>query len=252
MTEKSPSPACPKPDSGDDLPSASSSSSSSCPVEVETVVENDPSARSNKRAKLDVDTTATATTTDETPVDLADTLGYKVGDRMEVQWEINNEDDKEAPTTKTVWWKATLLEHDGKITDSDAVKIRSLLYDARPDLGFPEPSKEDVVFMSCDMLINPDDPEMQLRYKQEGLSEEENQVVQFTDEELEEQLNQILMGAFQNQQQAWKAMPAAAQAIIGEKMKEMKETIKQKLKSEAKKGQVITSETIQQLLAESF
>jgi hypothetical protein len=237
-------------------------------VEVETVTEGeDDNSHSKKRFKVDaatpsetsahspkssataepVVTPTMAATSDEPPVDLAETLGYKAGDHLEVQWEIHND---ETSTQKTVWWKATLLEHDGRFID--AVAIRSLLYDARPDLGFPEPSQEDVVFMGHDWLINPDDPEVHLRYKREGLTEEENQVVKCSENQLDEQLNQIMMSAFAKQHQAWKAMPAAAQAVVAEKMKGMKEKLKQKLQSEAKKGHVITSETIKELLAQSF
>jgi len=201
------------------------------------------------------------------PLDLANTLGFKAGDRLEVQWHIHhsndddvdddegNEQDEDGDSkqesTTIVWWKATLLEHDGRTTDS--VAIRSLLYDALPEMGFPEPSKEDVVFMGHDLLVSPHDETIQLKYKREGLTEEENQVISFgNDEELEEQLNHVVMGALQKNQQAWKALPAAAQAAIAEKMQKMKEKLKHKLQSLGSQGQVITSETIHQLLAQSF
>jgi hypothetical protein len=200
-----------------------------------------------------------STSSKESSLDLATTLGYKGGDRIEVQWEIqfDEEDDENVETiqedttttTTTVWWKATLLEHDGRTTDS--VAIRSLLYDARPDLGFPEMSKEDVVFMGHDLLVSPHDESVQLKYKREGLTEEENQLVVCSDDQLDEQLNQIVMGTLQRNQHVWKVMPAAAQAVIAEKMQTMKERMKEKLRALGPQV-VITSETIRQLIAQSF
>ncbi|KAG7365050.1 hypothetical protein IV203_038253 [Nitzschia inconspicua] len=245
---------------------------------------------SNKRSKLDTMVSASPEKTSETlvspcsdacndsegaasqatskdpPLDLATTLGYKDGDRLEVQWEIHNvnddkeEDDDEDGTveqdlnstslsSKTVWWKATLLEHDGRTTDS--VAIRTLLYDARPDLGFPEPSKEDVVFLGHDLLVSPHDDSIQLKYKRDGLTEAENQLLVCKDNQLDEQLNQIVMGTLQKNEKLWRAMPAAAQAAIAEKMRKMKEKMKEKLQALGPQV-VITSETIQKLLAESF
>jgi hypothetical protein len=197
------------------------------------------------------------TDTNEAPLDLATTLGYKDGDRLEVQWEIHNDDDindeddddNNNNNTRTVWWKATLLKHDGRTTDS--VAIRTLLYDARPDLGFPEPSKEDVVFLGADLLVSPHDESVQLQYKREGLTEAENQLWLCNDHQLDEQLNQIVMGTLQKNERVWKAMPAAAQAAIADKMRRMKDKMKEKLQALGPQV-VITSETIQKLLAESF
>jgi hypothetical protein len=205
-----------------------------------------------------------STCTDHPPLDLANTLGYKDGDRVEVQWEIHmdeNDDQKNdgnveaiqedtsSTTTTSVWWKATLLEFDGRTIDS--VAIRCLLYDARPDLGFPEPSKEDVIFMGHDLLVSPHDESVQLKYKREGLTEEENQLLVCNDDQLDEQLNQIVMATLQKNQHVWKAMPAAAQAAIAEKMQKMKEKMKEKLRALGPHV-VITSETIRQLLTQSF
>lgn len=230
---------------------------------------------------------------EEQTLDLATTLGYKDGDRLEVQWEIHNDDDDNdedndnkneegkdnvdndtsssttTSTTRTVWWKATLLKHDGRTTDS--VAIRSLLYDARPDLGFPEPSQEDVVFLGHDLLVSPHDESIQLKFKTEGLTEAEHDAVVLVackkdddvDSALEEQLNRIVMGTLQKNEAMWKSMPAAAQAAIADKMRRMKDKVKHKLQdlmmttttsSSAQPQQrvVITSETIQKLLAESF
>uniref|UniRef100_A0A7S4AH32 Uncharacterized protein n=1 Tax=Pseudo-nitzschia australis TaxID=44445 RepID=A0A7S4AH32_9STRA len=231
---------------------------------------------------------ASAKTNNEV-LDLAETLGLKPGARIEVQWEIHNDtteetedendgkkittaatentatsgDDAASPspneTATTVsihWWKAELLEYDGRTTDS--VAVRSLLYEARPDLGFPEPSREDVVFLGKDVLVastdvdsgdweNNPDAVRQMPYRRVNGEE----VFYYNDDQLDEQLNDLLMGAFQKNQRAWKAMPAAQQAIIAEKIQQKKEQLKQVLQAEAK-HKVITSETIKDILARTF
>jgi hypothetical protein len=60
--------------------------------------------------------------TEDEALDLAVTLGYKTGDRIEIQWELEKQGE-----TDVHWWGATLLEHDGRTTDS--VAIRTILYD---------------------------------------------------------------------------------------------------------------------------
>jgi len=83
-------------------------------------------------------------------LDLAEVLGFRTGDRIEVQWDIQQDGDE--PITH--WWGATLQDHDGRVADS-AVAIRVLEYDPYPEGGFDEKSKEDVIFMGDDVLVNP-------------------------------------------------------------------------------------------------
>lgn len=220
-------------------------------------------------------------------VDIAETLGLKAGDRIEVQWEIHsekrnkemsveddsvgkikavvnnnkgdekNDEEGDGITVTLHWWKATLLAHDGKTTDS--VAVRSLLYDARPDLGFPEQSKEDVVFMGHGVLITSEDVDsgdwennpdairrMPFRRVHDG-----DEITFYNDDELEEQLNSVLMGAFNKNQQIWRNIPAAKQAVIAEMIKKKKDQLKEVIKAEAK-HKVITSETIKEILAKTF
>lgn len=234
--------------------------------------------------------TATSTATSTETIDIAETLGLKTGDRIEVQWEIHNDvvvekgddddskkiaattdknndtgtddndkdNEDDGDVTVTVhWWKATVLEHDGRTTDS--VAIRSLLYDARPDLGFPEISKEDVVFMGHDILVpanevdsadweNDPDAVSRMPFRRVDNGEE---VTFYNDDDLEEQLNSILMGAFNKNQQQWRNMPASQQAVIAEMINMKKEELKRVIKEEAK-HKVITSETIKEILARTF
>jgi hypothetical protein len=176
------------------------------------------------------------------------------------------------------WWKSTLLEHDGRTTDS--VAIRTLLYEARPDLGFPEPSREDVVFLGRDVLATSTntnaenwdaDPDSvnQMPYRRynknrknsdngddDGTEDnvDADEVFYYSEDQLEEQLNSLLMGAFQKNQTAWNSMPAAQQAMIAEMIQKKKEELKEILRAEAKNNnnQVITSDTIKEILARTF
>ena len=220
-------------------------------------------------------------------LDLAETLGLKAGTEIEVQWEIHNDRAKNNetetqpssaasasenasnststtadPSVSLHWWKATLLEHDGRTTDS--VAIRTLQYEARPDLGFPEPSREDVVFLGRDILVTStnsnaehwdSDPDsvnqMPYRRVDSALGDE---VFFYNDDQLEEQLNQLLMGAFQKNQKAWNSMPAAHQALIAEKIQTKKLELAAILRAEAKQNnnKVITPEAIKEILARTF
>jgi len=227
-------------------------------------------------------------------LDLAKTLGLKAGAQIEVQWEIHNENDDEnddendgkqsaaseknaragggtadiaatsddppPPAFGVHWWKATMLEYDGRTTDS--VAVRSLLYEARPDLGFPEPSTEDVVFLGTDVLATATDLDAgdwekdpdavrQMPYRRVHNNDNPDEVFYYNDDQLDDQLNGLLMGAFQKNQQAWKAMPAAQQAVIAEMIQKKKEELKEAIRAEAK-HKVITPETIKEILARTF
>jgi len=186
-------------------------------------------------------------------VDLAETLGLKPGSEIEVEWEIHNDD---ASTNKASlhWWKATLLEHDGRTTDS--VAIRQLHYEARPDLGFNESSKEDVIFLGHDVLVTsksgdwdnyPDSTHVsQMPYRRVNSNDE---VFYYSEDQLEEQLNALLMGALQKNKTSWNMMPAAQQAMIAETIRKKKEQLKGVLMAENK---VITSDVIKDILARTF
>lgn len=188
-----------------------------------------------KRAKVENDSDSAAAP----PLDLALTLGYKEGDRIEVQWEIEDDGNVEVH-----WWGATLLKHDGRTTDS--VAIRSLEYDSKPDLGFVDKSVEDVIFLGDDLLVSPDS-QVELKYRREGEKEE---VFRYNDGDLDEQLNAILMGALNKKKAAWDNLPPAQQALIAEKIATKKEKLKEVLK--AQDDDVITSTTIQAVLRQAF
>jgi hypothetical protein len=109
-----------------------------------------------KRAKTDDSDSSVAA---PPALDLALTLGYKEGDRIEAQWEIEKQGE-----TQVHWWGATLLKHDGRTTDS--VAIRTIEYDRKPELGF-DSCREDVIFLGDDLIVSPDS-QTQLKYRREG------------------------------------------------------------------------------------
>lgn len=185
--------------------------------------EQAPSPKAEKRAKT------------EAPLDLAVTLGYKDGDRIEVEWEIENDNED-----KTVhWWGATLLKHDGRTEDS--VAIRQLLYDPYKDF---ESSKEDVIFLGDDLLVSPDS-QNQLKFRREG----EDEVTWYNEGDLNQKLNTILMGALTKNETAWKILPPARQALIASKIASKKEKLIEALRDH---DGVITSDTIQEVMQKAF
>jgi hypothetical protein len=176
---------------------------------------------SEKRAKRD----------DSSQLDLAITLGYKEGDRLEVQWEIENDDG----AIEVHWWGATLLKYDGRTEDS--VAIRQLLYDA---YNVFEPSKEDIIFIGYDELASPDS-QNQMKFRREGQEE----VLWYNEGDLEQTLNGILMGAMTKNQNTWETLPQAQQAAIAEKIAAKKEKLMAALRDH---DGVITSETIHSVM----
>jgi hypothetical protein len=171
------------------------------------------------------------------PLDLAPTLGLKVGDRIDVHWEI----EKNNGETYAHWWGAELLEHDGRTTDE--VAIRTIQYDAKPELGFSS-CTDDVIFLGDDIIVSPDS-QTQLHYRREGQEE----VFWYNEGDLDAQLNSILMGALDKNRGAWKNLSPVQQAVIAEKIAGKKEKLKEALKS---RNEVITSAIIKDVLQKAF
>jgi hypothetical protein len=160
------------------------------------------------------------TSTEGEVLDLAKTLGYKAGDRFEVQWDIGSdesEDNDAAPDTR--WWGASLLEHDGRTIDS--VNIRVLNYDPYPEGGFPERSQEDVIFLGKDILANPETHE-ELNYRPEG---EESGALWLGRGDVEEVVNATLDRALKKNSTAFANMSSAQQAAIASAVAEKKEKL---------------------------
>ena len=154
--------------------------------------------------------------TQEAPLDTANVVGFKAGDRIEVRWEIT--DDVSGETTSR-WWGATLMEHDGRTTD-DGVAIRVLDYDPCLEWDYPERSLESVVFGNEFFLIDPDSLD-QLFYRKEG----EESVIGLDEEDLREELNGMLVGIMDKHKSLWQGLDAAKQAQIGEVLANGKEAL---------------------------
>lgn len=184
------------------------------------------------------------TADDEAPLDTASVLGLKAGDRVEVRWEIS---DDETGETDVRWWGATLLEHDGRTTE-DGVAIRVLDYDPCEEWGYLERSLEDVVFGNEFFLINPETLD-QLFYRKEG----EEAVVGLDEDDLRDELNDMLMGILEKHKTLWQGLDAAKQAQIGELMASGKEAIIATVQSRfVQEGKPIAAADIPSILQEAF
>mmetsp|Transcript_12455 Transcript_12455/g.28084 ORF Transcript_12455/g.28084 Transcript_12455/m.28084 type:complete len:298 (+) Transcript_12455:75-968(+) len=200
---------------------------------VKRVVSSSDSGPSHKKSRRDdtaETTTATAqkktttsnntTTTASTEcVDLAITFGFQPGDRIEVEWDV---EDEEAVSTR--WWGSTLLPYDGRVCSDDEgnVAIRTLRYDAYPEGGFEEPSDEDVIFISSNLLADPETRTL-LNYRRAG--SEEEVVVQADRSSVEGVVNAVLQAALAKQNAAWNTMTPAQQADIASKIAARKQKL---------------------------
>jgi hypothetical protein len=204
-------------------------------------------------------------------LDFARTLGLADGVRLQVKWEIvqddhDNDDDENAAdeaartasTTITHWWTATLLPHDGRVVDEN-VAIRTLDYDPYPDGGFPERSREDVVFLGPNLIVDPVTRE-DLRFRRLGETldfidddddEDGNDEIDISGgrDDLERIVNETLAAALAKQSTKWQALSVAQQSHIASVIAEKKEALLTLL--EQHEG-VITGPVMQQLLAQAM
>lgn len=175
-------------------------------------------------------------------VDLAVQLGFKNGDRLQVEWELvdpDAEDNNGEEQMTTRWWGCTLLPHDGRTEDT--VAIRTLDYDPYPQGGFPERSQEDVIFLSHEILISPE-THAEFRYRPEG-------VIQFNnEEETRGAINEILMDAMKKHAGTWNTLTPAQQASIAEGIAQKKEQLVEAIMSHDK-SPIIGPDDMQEILA---
>ena len=171
-------------------------------------------------------------------LDLASTFGLKDGDRIEVAWQVNDEEEMH-------WWGATLLPWNKEIVD-DCVAVRELKYDAYPEGGFDEESIEKVVFLGDNLLAYPDTNE-ELNYRREGddFTNEEGSPLRADPSELVEQtLKNVL--AKHGRQLA--LLPASEQAAIAAQIAKKREELVAHLQAHASQG-VVTKSRMQEILA---
>lgn len=185
-------------------------------------------------------------------LDLGVSLGIKAGDRLEVQWEIGEPEDGSAETR---WWGATLLEHDGK-TDDDGVAIRVLQYDEWAEGGFPEKSKEEIIFIGRDVLVDVKTQE-QLGFRL--LSDDNSAVLFLGIDEVENVVNTLLEGALSNVSDGFNRLPRAQQAFVAEQVASKKAKLIELLKkhmeemgNEENGNRVVTADDARRLLAQAM
>jgi hypothetical protein len=236
--------------SKDEQPKDDSTSTSTPAPEVESATrdtafkrvldeeaEATPAKRIHTEAETETPATNTEQTTSEPPLDLAETFGYKQGDRLEVLWEVDM-----AGEVSKKWWGATLDPSDGRTEDGVAVRV--LHYDSFPEAGFAE-CYDDVIFMGEDLLVSPDS-QTQLKYRRHGSTEP---IVWYNERDLGEQLNTILMGALSKHSESWKSLPPAQQAAIAEKIAKKKEKLLDALKAHKT---IIASASVKEILCKAF
>lgn len=181
-------------------------------------------------------------------LDLAQTLAIEPGDRLEVQWTIEIDD-----ATEDYWWGATLLEHDGRT--HDGVAIRTLDYDPYPDGGFPESSKEDVIFIGIDSLANYPSEEV-LSFRKISASSES--LILLDEEGVENMLNSILADALEKASSRFNTVShvqkCAIAANMAAKKDKMLSLLREKLieKNAAGISQTFTVQDVQLLMARTM
>mmetsp|Transcript_14797 Transcript_14797/g.28162 ORF Transcript_14797/g.28162 Transcript_14797/m.28162 type:complete len:223 (-) Transcript_14797:82-750(-) len=176
---------------------------------------------------------------DKEILDLAKTLGFRDGDRLEVAWRVNDEEDVH-------WWGATLLPwSEGDIVD-DCVAVRQLKYDPHPDAGFDEESIEPVVFLDVDTLAHPETQE-QLEFRREGETEESGDEGSPIRADPSELVEQTLKNALAKYGGFLSQLPASQQALIAAKMAEKREHLIDHLKVATQTG-VVTKDRMQDIL----
>jgi hypothetical protein len=213
-------------------------------VEAVAAEEDGPSSDTKRPKSVSED--------DQDAPDLASILGIKAGDRLEVKWDIGEEtkpNENEQVTTR--WWGATLLETDGKVEDGCA--IRTLEYDAWPEGGFPDKSREEIIFIGRDTLV---DVETQDQMEFRLLSEDNSAVFFVGIDEVESLVNTLLEGALKKAAGSFNTLPRAHQAAIADKIASKKEKLIELLQNymsdEDSANRVVTAADAHRLLAQAM
>jgi hypothetical protein len=89
-------------------------------------------------------------------------------------------------------------------------------------------------------------PILKLKHRRHGSAEP---IVWYSERDLGEQLNVILMGALSKHSEPWKALPPAQQAAIAEKIAKKKEKLLDALKAHKT---IITSASVKEILSKAF
>lgn len=186
----------------------------------------------------DKDTKNTAKQT----MDLATVFGLNDGDRIEVAWQVHDDNDGDKEE-EIHWWGATLLPWNKKDIVDETVAVRTLCYDAYPAKGFTEESMEQVVFLGENLLADPNSNE-ELNFRRPG--------EEFTSEGTIERVDpaalveQTLSRVLKKHGKLLRELPAAQQAVIASQVATRREQLVEHLK--ANPG-IVTKNKMQEILA---
>ena len=203
-------------------------------------IQKDEVIQHSKKSRAETSSTANGSVGDDEGVDTAALFGYNDGDRIEVEWDIEGASE-DGDQVETRWWGAALLPFDGRTKDK--VAIRTLEYDAYPEGGFYEKSREDVVFLDHNVLAGPENMDQLLYYRRAG-SEETYGI-----EAVEPVVDQILERVLAKNQEAWNHLTPAQRAQIASKIASKKEKLVGLLSQQTG---VVTSEEMHVILAQTM
>ena len=173
-------------------------------------------------------------------LDLAATLGFRDGDRLEVAWQVNDEEESH-------WWGATLLPWNGKDIVDDCVAVRHLKYDPYPAGGFDETSVEPVVFLGENLLAHPETHE-ELNFRREGEEEESSEEGSPVRADPSELVEQTLQNVLAKHGGLLAQLPPSQQAVIAEQVAKKREQLVAHLEAATSSG-VVTKSRMQDILS---
>lgn len=264
-----------------------------------TLSNNDAQESESKRLKEirleQAEPTASETTNAAVVVPVVDVAEHiPPGSRLAVHWDIHDDTTTVGQVTISHWWKATLLPHDGRRVivsssssnnninnnknNTTSIAIRVLEYDALPELGYPETSREEVIFVSSSLLINyhhndasseeeePEEEEIELEYKilshdtddsdNVGLAAvsaaDTTTIVCCSDLEIEDLVNNTIVSALGKALPKFQEMPASMQAIFAENIALKKEKLVTLLRQHMRTKSIVSENDMKLLLAQTM
>ena len=176
-------------------------------------------------------------------LDYARCLELVPGNRLKVQWEI----EKENGESLTHWWGATLMEYDGR--SHDGVAIRTLEYDEYAEGGFPEKSKEDVIFIADDTLVNfPSEEELSFKL----LADDDSEVLLCSSsEQVERIVDDMLASALNKLSAQFNALPRSRQLAIADTVTSKKAKLLGLIRDHLSTNRVLTEQNVRDLMAQT-
>lgn len=157
------------------------------------------------------------------------------------------------------WWRATLKPWDG--IHREGMAIRSLLYDAYPSGGFPDPSLEMVIFAEQPnrLVTYPGLEPMIFRAEKHLSSDEKDRLTPVDESDLghivvagregiEQLVDDLLIGALRKNNAQWSKLSAAQQAIIADSVARKKARLLELMEEHLESHDVVSSSDMQRIL----